>query len=109
MSEILNRIKSNQQYFETPSRRCQYVEVMDIETGESIDMPCSIVFNSMVLAIKDTGYRSPVSIIHRRDSLIRKDGNEEIYFHRYQLGEDGFVHLIKAHGGYSCYGERDKA
>ncbi len=109
MSEILNRIESNQQYFETPSRRCEYVEVMDLDSCESIFMPCSSVFNCLVLAIKDTGYRSPVSIIHRRDALIRKDGNEEIYFHRYQLGEDGFVHLIKAHGGYSCYGERDKA
>ena len=109
MSEILNRIKSNQQYFEAPSRSCQYVEVMDIENGISIDMPFSIVFNCLVLAIKDTGYRSPVSIIHRRDSLIRADGNEEIYFRRYQLGEDGYVHLIKGHGSYSCYGEREKA
>ena len=109
MSEILNRIKSNQQYFETPSSKCQYVEVMDIEAQESMYMPCSVVFNCMILAIKETGYKGRVSIIHRRDPLIRADGNEEIYFRRYQLGEDGFVHLIKGHGGYSCYGERDKA
>ena len=109
MSEILEKIKSNQEYFAAPGRRCEYVEVMDIDSQESIFMPCSVVFDCMVLAIKDTGYGGSVSIIHRRDPLIRKDGNEEIYFRRYQLGEDGFVHLIKAHGGYSCYGERDKA
>ena len=109
MSKILEKIEEKVKYFPKQGRYGQFVEIFDNETKECIYMPCNCAFNCMVLALKETGHITSVSIIHRRDSLIRANGTEEVYYAEYALLDDGKVHNIKRHGGLYIYAERESA
>lgn len=108
MSAILEKIESNTEYFR-PQKGGDWVEAFDDETKDFTKMPASCAFNCLVLALKETGHTGHVSIVHKRDALIRADGREEVYYKEYALLEDGYVHMVDLHGSYRAYGEREIA
>ena len=109
MSKILEKIEKNGEYYSPAKRFEDFVEIFDDETKESINMPCHSAFNCVVLALKEMKHKGHISIIHKRDSLIRRDGREEVYYAEYALQNDGYVHQVARKGCYYIYAEREKA
>ena len=109
MSKILEKIEACGEYYKPASKYADYVEVMDIDTKESIFMPASCAFPAMVLGMKDLKHYGEVAIIHDRNAIIHKDGIEETHFVIYQLKDDGYVHDTYHSSNYRIYGECDKA
>ena len=109
MSKILEKIEEKVQYFPKQSKYGEFVEVFDDETSEYVQMPCNCAFNCLVLALKDTGHKGHVSIIHKRDTLIRANGTEEVYYAEYALLDDDKVHQVRRHGALYIYAERESA
>lgn len=72
-------------------------------------MPCNCAFNCIVLALKENDHKGHVSIIHKRDAMIRANGTEEVYYAEYTLMDDGKVHEVSRYGSYAVYAEREVA
>ena len=106
--KILEVIRNNVEYFPHP-KDADIIEVFDDETHKAIYLPANCAFDCLVLAVKEVGHKGHISIIHKRDSLIRANGEEKVYYNEYALDTDGFVHCVKHNSSYKIYGEREKA
>lgn len=106
---ILDKVKKNEEFFAPVGKNEDFVELLDLETGDCVYMPCHSAFNCLVLALKEMSYYGHIRIIHKRDTWAWHDHREEVFYAEYALLTDGYVHEVDRHGGYSAYAEREVA
>lgn len=107
--KILDRVKKNEEFFAPVGRYEDFVELIDMETGDCLYMPCHSAFNCMVLALKSAHHNGHIRIVHKRDTWAWHDHREEVFYAEYALLQDGYVHEMDRHGGYTAYAEREIA
>ncbi len=106
---ILDLVKKYEEFYAPIGRNEDIVELVDMNTEDTLYMPCHCAFNALVLALKDMQYMGHVKIIHKRDTWATGGRYELVYYAEYALCEDGYVHEVGRNGGYTCYAEREKA